>query len=236
MFLAFNLGVPATEMLYRMGWYRGERLGYVANPGTTRAPQVVIHKFTAHTAPEMFQTLANTRAQPITDLYARLKRDRYGFLASVPFFVGGTLETSIQLLRWEDIVEALVTMTSFGFVEDHTIEVWDDLSGSWVKEFFHWGFLHVKLSTLECLPVEFQDGLRSSAKEDLWTHTLDRLLAFRPFWWKWSEGYCWEDKSLIAKLWKTLEVALNSSHQPVESLFFLCNSIMTALDCRPCET
>ena len=231
---AFNSGVPATQMIYRMGWHRGDRLGHVVHPAATIPPEIVFHKFTAATAPEMFQTFVNTRAVALADFHRRLKRDKYGFLASVQFLPGETLETSIQQLRWEDIVEALVTMTNFGFVEDTQIDVWDDLSSNWIKEFFHWSFFHVKLSTLECLPVVFQDALRSSGKESLWTDTLDKLLQFRPFWWKWSEGYCREYKSLIGTLWKTLEVALNSSHQPLESLFFLCNSIMTALDCRPC--
>ena len=135
--LSFNSGVLAMEINYRMGWHRGERLGHVVHPEATTVPEVVTHKFTAATAPEMFQTLASTRAEPLADFHKRFERDQYGFLASVPFLVGETLETSIQLLRWEDIVEALVTMTSFGFVEDTQIEIWDDLSDSWIKEFVH---------------------------------------------------------------------------------------------------
>ena len=175
--LPFNSGVPAMEIIYRMGWHRGEQLGFVAEPTAGRRPEIVIHKlFDAETAPEMFQTLATTRAVPIADLYTRLKRDRYGYLAPVPFLPGGTMETSLQVLRYEDIAEALAVMTSFGMSAGYKVTVWDDLTNTWIDETFHWGFLHVKLSTLQCLPEEFQDGLRSSGTADLWTSTMDMLL------------------------------------------------------------
>ena len=182
----------------------------------------------------MFKTLATTRAVPIADLYARLKRDRYDFLAPVVFLLGGCTETSLQLLRWDDIAEALVAMTSFGFSAANTVEAWDDLSNTWTEETSHWGLLHVKLSNLQCLPEEFQDGLRSAGKADLWTSTMDTLLIWRTFFWKWNDGFRREYSVLVGKLWMTLATALNAQALPLDFLFFFCNCIMTALDRNYC--
>ena len=223
------------DIMYRMGWHRGEQLGFVAEPTAAGTPEIVIHKvFDFESAPEMFQTLASTRAVPIADLYTRLKRDRYGYLAPVPFLLGSVIETSLQVLRYEDIAEALAVMTSFGMSAGYDVTVWDDLTDTWINEPFHWGFMHVKLSTLQCLPEDFLEGLRISGTTDLWTSTMDKLLTWRSFFWKWNTGFSKEYALLVGSLWKTLEKALNAQALPLDFLFFFCNQIMTALDRRYC--
>jgi len=232
--LASNIGVASTEMIYRTGWYQGQQLGYIANPPATRASQLVIHSFNETTAPEMSQTLAETQTPPIADLYARVKLTQDHCLASIPVLQGAISETSLMLLCWADVVEALVTMTSFGFSKETTIKVWDAASDNWRSDVFLWRFCHVRLSTPQCLPVELQEGFRSSGKADLWISTMDTLLNRQPPWWKWNESFAREYIVLIGKLWKTLEVALNATSQPLDFLFLLCNSIMKSLDTSPC--
>ena len=130
------IGVAATQMIYRTGWQHGDQLGYIANTPATRASQLVIHSFSEDTAPEMFQTLAKTQTPPIADFYARLKLTQCHCLASIPFLEGDISETALELLCWADIVEALVTMTSFGFSKENTIKVWDAASDNWRIDLF----------------------------------------------------------------------------------------------------
>ena len=80
-------------------------------------------------------------------------------------------------------------MTAFAFSDANTVKAWDALTNTWTEETFHWGFLHVKLSNFQCLPEEFQDGLRSAGNEDVWTSTMDTLLTWRTFFWKCNEGF-----------------------------------------------
>ena len=100
----------------------------------------------------MFQTASTTRAAKVADLFQRYKRNRDGSLVLVPFMSGGFTDCTVQPLAWDDIAEALVTMTAYAFSDTSAVHEWDSLSNTWTEVTSHWGFLHVKPVASKCLP------------------------------------------------------------------------------------
>ena len=120
-------------------------------------------------------------------------------------------------------------MTAFHFSDFGTVCDWDDLSGSWLQEKFEWGYLHVRLAQRSNLPFELQRGMDVAENGDKWTETMAALLAQQTRHWKGNAGSTKQYLSLVGSLWKTLEVAINSAHMPLDLCSFFCSQVMDAL-------
>ena len=120
-------------------------------------------------------------------------------------------------------------MTAFHFSDFGTVCDWDDLSGSWLQEKFDWGYLHVRLAQRSNLPFELQQGMDVAGNGDKWTDTMAALLAQQTHDWKGDAGSTKQYLRLVGSLWKTLEVAINNAHLPLDFCLFFCSQVMDAL-------
>ena len=62
-----------------------------------------------------------------------------------------------------------------------------------------------------------------------WTRTLETLIEYRPFYWKFDEHYAKEFLRHVGTLWKTMEVAMNHSDLEFDFILFFCSQIMDGL-------
>ena len=211
-----------------MGWQLGQRLGH--NPIFLLAENSdeTFRTLSQASHPQMWLTLAGTLASRGKTLYDRLKRYRNGKLRPVRFTLVDSVETTVQLLTWHDISQALVAMTAFHFSDFGKLYEWDDESGSYSQESFEWGHLHDRLCQRTHLPLELQRGMHAADNGDKWIETMAALLAQQTRHWKSSAG-SFQYLKHVGTLWKTLEVAINNAHMSLDLCLFFCKQVMDAL-------
>ena len=118
--LLHYFGDAVLNIMNRLNWRKGQKLG--AHKPHDRAPAPVRTIFSPETQPEMFDRLAHTLGQAQLmkerggDLQGRLKRDRTGKkIAEVPFRLAEISQSSLPLLTWHQIAQALVSITEYAF-------------------------------------------------------------------------------------------------------------------------
>ena len=211
--------------MFNSGWQRGETLGATAIP----LHAMPLSMF-ADRVGEMFETAAHTKAQKISELHVRIKRDHEGRIICVPFTDGFMLDSAVVPLTWNQLIAALVAMTEFAFSQNGRVYEWNCLTENWPQEQFHWTFCHLRLSTVRCLPIELQEGMNLAGNGNIWSSTMGGLLSYDTYAWSCDAFWTKQYLVFVGRLWKTLEVAMNKAQLPLEFCLFVCGQIMAALE------
>ena len=184
-----NYGPTAVKLMDKWGWTPGQALGPASSAAQEGQSLQRPKQCSASEQAEMWATLAGTIGSKKKQLNRRMKRSRDGHPLPVQFSPGPSLEATLEPLTWHEISQALITMTEYGFCEDGVVHVLDSSSKMYVQEQFHWGFLHVRLCTFRCLPLELQEGMNAASNEDKWSNTMKALLDYETYSWRLSEEY-----------------------------------------------
>lgn len=182
----------------------------------------------------MFHSLASARGERCKDLHDRLKRNRDGTLVPVRYQQGPSILATVKPLMWNDLAQALLAMTQYAFSSSGFVFLFDFLSGDRVREMFHWSSLHQMMKIMYFLPSEMQVGLAAAQRSLFWTSTLETLLEYSPFAWKFDEYYAKEFLKHVGTLWKTLEVAMNNADLQFDFIIFFCSQLMDGLSDIDC--
>ena len=220
--------------MFSMGWQRGQSLGRDATS------QEVVQTHSAHSDfseshhPQMWSTCAGTLSAKGTEVSERVKRSHDGVPKPVLFIPGPVSGSTVVPVQWSELSQALVAMTEYGFSDNRVVHVVDSLSGECLEKEFSWGHIHTKLCHFSSLPDDLQRGLNVARKEAFWKETMEALLAHRTYDWKWDKIWVREYQTLVGKLWKTLEVAMNAARLSLDFCLLFCSEVMNALKRYDC--
>ena len=233
---------PAATMMQKMGWEPGQELGRNAEPvnGAVETPAL----FSAASHPQFFSSLAWTRRKE--DMQSRVKRRRDSTFKPVCFTKGEVLPSTIKpiaisvpfapepVLTWQQLVDALIQMTEFGFSKSGLVHMLDSLSENHEQHQFSWQSVHFQLSRCHCLPPELECGMKNANNGDEWESTMQALLNYQTYDWRLMNEYFLQYRMYISRLWKTLEIAMNNAGVDVAFCVFVCHKVMEACKVTDC--